>query len=67
MPDRQDELLKQAVLVVDTIIKGVVNGLSSLHDDTPFWLRTANATNIVQNRPMVRLQNTKSLDRYVRY
>jgi hypothetical protein len=53
MPDRQDELLKQAVLVVDTMIKGAVNGLSSLHDDTPFWLRTANATNTVQNRPMV--------------
>ena len=62
MPDRQDELLKQAVLVVDAMIKGAVNGLSSLHDDTSFWLRTANATNTVQNRPMVRLQNTESLD-----
>ena len=47
MPDRRDELLKQAASVVDIMIKGAVAGLSSLHDDTPFWLRTANATNTV--------------------
>jgi hypothetical protein len=67
MPDRRDELLKQAASVVDLIIKGAVSGLSSLHDDTPFWLRTANTTNTVQNRPMVRLQNSESLDRYAGY
>ena len=67
IPDRRDELLKQAALIVDLMIKGAVAGLSSLHDDTPFWLRTANATNTVQNRPMVRLQNEESLDRYVGY
>ena len=53
MPDRQDELLKQAVSVVDTIIKNTVNSLSSYYNNTLFWLRTANATNTVQNRPMV--------------
>ena len=49
------------------MIKGAVAGLSSLHDDTPFWLRTVNAINTVQNRPMVRLQNEESLDRYIGY
>ena len=67
IPDRRDELLKHAASIVDLMIKGAVAGLSSLHDDTPFWLRTANATNTVQNRPMVRLQNEESLDRYVGY
>lgn len=67
IPDRQDELLKHAASIVDLMIKGAVKGLASLHDDTPFWLRTANSTNTVQNRPMVRLQNEESLDRYVGY
>jgi hypothetical protein len=67
MPDRQEKLLKQAVSIVDQMIKGAVNGLSSLHDDTPFWLRTANATNTVPNRPMVRLQNGEGLGRYGGY
>jgi hypothetical protein len=44
-----------------------VTRLSSLYNDTLFWLRTANATNTVQNRPIVRLQNEESLDRYVGY
>ncbi|ELR06954.1 hypothetical protein GMDG_08188 [Pseudogymnoascus destructans 20631-21] len=29
-----------------------VDGLSSLNDDTPYWLRTANSTEKVENRPM---------------
>jgi hypothetical protein len=49
------------------MIKGAVTGLSSLHDDTQFWLRIVNATNTVQNRPMVRLQNEESFDRYIGY
>jgi hypothetical protein len=67
IPDRRDELLKQAASIVDLMIKGAVTGLSSLHDDTPFWLRTVNTINTVQNRPMVRLQNEESLDRYIGY
>ena len=67
MPDRQEPHLKQAVSVVNTLINGAVKGLSSLHDDTPFWLRTANSTNKIENRPMVQLQNVESLDRYVGY
>ena len=33
----------------------------------PNWLQTANATNRVENRPMVRLQNVESLDTYINY
>ena len=49
------------------MIKKAVDGLSLLHDDTPNWLRTANSTNRVENRPMVRLQNVESLDTYINY
>ncbi len=49
------------------MIKRAVDRLSSLHDDTPYWLRTANSTKKVENRPMVRLQNEDSLDRYIAY
>ena len=49
------------------MIKYAVDGLSLLHDDTPNWLRTANSTNRVENRPMVRLQNVESLDTYINY
>lgn len=49
------------------MIKQAVDGLSSLYDDIPYWLRTANSTEKVENRPMVRLQNEESLDRYIAY
>src|SRR6187402_2361877 len=49
------------------MIKRAVDGLSSFHDDTPYWLRTANSTEKVENRAMVRLQNEDSLDRYIAY
>ena len=49
------------------MIKSAVDGLSSLHDDTSYQLRTANLTEKVKNRPMVRLQNEDSLDRYIAY
>ncbi|KAH6689248.1 hypothetical protein BKA61DRAFT_717661, partial [Leptodontidium sp. MPI-SDFR-AT-0119] len=53
--------------IVDMMIKRAVDGLSSFHDDTPYWLRTANSTEKVENRPIVRLQNEDSLDRYIAY
>jgi hypothetical protein len=53
--------------IVDMMIKRAVDGLSSLHDDTLYWLRTANSTEKVENRPIVRLQNEDSLDRYIAY
>lgn len=53
--------------IVDIMIKRAVDGLSSLHDDTPYWLRTANSIEKVENRLIVRLQNEDSLDRYITY
>jgi len=67
LPDRKDKQLQRVNEIVDMMIKRAVDGLSSLHDDTPYWLRTANSTEKVENRPMVRLQNEDSLDRYIAY
>ncbi|KAE9362510.1 hypothetical protein N431DRAFT_452667, partial [Stipitochalara longipes BDJ] len=67
LPDRKDKQLQRVSEIVDMMIKRAVDGLSSLHDDTPYWLRTANSTEKVENRPMVRLQNEDSLDRYIAY
>jgi hypothetical protein len=49
------------------MIKTAIDGLSSLHDDTPYWLRIVNSTEKVENRLIVRLQNEDSLDRYIAY
>ncbi|KAH7310123.1 hypothetical protein BKA65DRAFT_485064 [Rhexocercosporidium sp. MPI-PUGE-AT-0058] len=59
--------LKRVSEIVDMIIKRAVDGLSSLHDDTPYWLRTANSIEKAENRPIVRLQNEDSLDGYITY
>jgi hypothetical protein len=67
LPDREEKELLDAVNIISMMIKNTVDGLSTLHDDTPYWLRTANSTNRVENRPMVRLQNVESLDRYIGY
>ncbi|KFY97708.1 hypothetical protein V500_01952, partial [Pseudogymnoascus sp. VKM F-4518 (FW-2643)] len=67
LPDRKDKQLQRAAEIVNVMIKSAVDGLSSLNDDTPYWLRTANSTEKVENRPMVRLQNEDSLDRYIAY
>jgi superfamily II DNA helicase RecQ len=67
LPDRTDKQLQRVSEIVSLMIKQAVDGLSSLHDDTPYWLRTANSTEKVENRPMVRLQNEDSLDRYIAY
>ena len=62
LPDRTDKQLQRVSEIVDIMIKRAVDRLSSLHDDTLYWLRTANSTEKVENRPMVRLQNEDSLD-----
>jgi hypothetical protein len=67
LPDRKERELVDAKTIIISMIKHAVDGLSLLHDDTPNWLRTANATNRVENRPMVRLQNVESLDTYINY
>ena len=65
LPDRKERILKQAAKVIDLMIHGAVDGLSSHYDDTPLWLKTAKDTLSV--RPMVRLQNEESFSRYIGY
>jgi superfamily II DNA or RNA helicase len=67
LPDRKESEMLDAKKIIISMIKSAVDGLSLLHDDTPNWLRTANSTNRVENRPMVRLQNVESLDTYINY
>jgi hypothetical protein len=67
LPDRSDQEMKHVTSIVKTMIQGAVNGLDTMYDDTPHWLRTANSTERVENRPMVRLQNPESLDTYIIY
>jgi hypothetical protein len=38
LPDRQERVLLDAKTVVIRIVKYAVDGLSLLHDDTPYWL-----------------------------
>jgi superfamily II DNA helicase RecQ len=59
--------MQHASEIVILMIKQAIDGLSSFDDDTPYWLRTANATEKVENRPMVRLQNEESLNTYITY
>lgn len=49
LPDRKDKQLQRAGEIVNSMVKGAVDGLSSLNDDTPYWLRTANSTEKVEN------------------
>jgi hypothetical protein len=65
LPDREERELLDGEQIIISMIKSAVDGLSLLHDDTPNWLRTANSTSLVENRPMVRLQNVESLDTYI--
>ena len=67
LPDRTDKEMKYASAIVKAMIKNAIDGLDTLYDDTPHWLRTANSTERVENRPMVRLQNEDSLDTYITY
>lgn len=55
LPDRKDKQLQRVSEIVDIMIKCAVDGLSSLHNNTLYWLRTANLTKKVENRPIVRL------------
>ena len=67
LPDRNDKQLQRVSEIVNLMIKSAMDGLSSLHDDTPYWLRTANSTEKAENRPIVQLQNEDSLNRYIAY
>ncbi|KAH5441620.1 hypothetical protein HBI60_255780 [Parastagonospora nodorum] len=66
LPDRYDTLLQQAVRVVDLAMEQGVAGLSTLPLETCRWLRSPKKTEI-ETRPMGRLQNKASQQRYTGY
>lgn len=66
MPDRDERLLKQAVNVVNLMIERAAAGLSTLGLETRRWLRSAKRE-VVDVRPISRLQNLESQNTYAGY
>jgi hypothetical protein len=66
MPDKNDNLLGQAVEVVEQVVEQAVSGLSTLALETRRWLKSPNPEQI-DSRPMARLQNPDSQKRYTGY
>jgi len=66
LPDWDERLLQQAAKVVDLAIESSVAGLSTLALETRRWLKSAKREEI-DVRPMARLQNPESQNRYAGY
>lgn len=66
LPDRDEKELKQVCSVVDMLIERCVSGLSTLAHETRRWLRSAKREE-VDVRPMGRLENADSQERYTGY
>lgn len=66
LPDRHDAILCQAVKVVELAIEQSVAGLATLPLETRRWLRSPKSSEI-DERPLARLQNLESQQRYASY
>lgn len=66
LPDKEDIALKRVGDAVDTLIEDCVKGLRSLPLELRRWLKSVQM-NEVDQRPMGRLQNQDSQDRYANY
>ena len=66
LPDKEDAALKKIGDAVDTLIEDCVKGLRSLPLELRRWLKSVQM-NEVDQRPMGRLQNQDSQDRYANY
>ena len=66
LPDRDEAVLQQAVRVVDLLMKQAVTGLSTLDIELRRWIKSVQQTEPDQ-RPIARLQNPESQDRYCGY
>jgi len=64
--DRDEKELKQVCSVVDMLIERCMSGLSTLAHETRRWLRSAKREE-VDIRPMGRLENADSQERYTGY
>jgi hypothetical protein len=66
MLDRNNALFQQAVKIVNLAIEQSVARLSTLPLETQRWLRSPKEEEI-NTRPLARLQNPESQQRYARY
>ena len=66
VPDQDEVLLKEATRVVDEMLQRSVAGLATLHRETRRWLRSPKVSD-PDVRPLARLQETNSQDRYYNY
>ena len=66
LPDKDERVLVQVAELVDKVIERCVKGLSSLPLELRRWLKSVKMEEVDQ-RPMGRLQNMNSQDRYATY
>lgn len=66
LPDKDEEVLLKAAAVIDLMVERGVSGLSSMPDGLRRWLRSA-AMDEQDKRPLARMQNSESQERYAGY
>ncbi len=66
LPDKEDNALKKVGDAIDVLMEECVKGLTCLPLELRRWLKSAQM-NEVDQRPMGRLQNQDSQDRYANY
>ena len=66
VPDQDELLLREASRVVDLTLNRALTGLATLHRETRRWLRSPKLTE-PDNRPLARLQQANSQERYHNY
>ena len=66
LPDREEQVLQRVVELNSSLIERCVGGLSTLDHETRRWLRSAKQAE-ADVRPLARLQNSDSQQRYALY
>ncbi|KAL1582106.1 hypothetical protein WHR41_09218 [Cladosporium halotolerans] len=66
LPDREEQVLQRVVELNSSLIERCVGGLSTLDHETRRWLRSAKQAE-ADVRPLARLQNSDSQQRYAVY
>ncbi|KAG9886428.1 hypothetical protein KCU98_g17623, partial [Aureobasidium melanogenum] len=66
LPKKDEEALLKVAAVIEKMVERGVSGLSSMPDGLRRWLRSA-AMSEADKRPLARLQNPESQQRYVGY
>lgn len=66
LPDKDEDVLLKVAEVIDLMVERGVSGLSSMPDGLRRWLRSA-AMEEQDKRPLARMQNAESQERYAGY